>query len=667
MNLPRAALALLASFPCLALDLPPDAQPDAQPEAQPAGQAPPVPPEALQLGAVAPQLVLGQRVRAIEARVPALPVVVIATDAGSFVQAIAAWTPDARFPVLLDDGHWLTRENIARFVRGYKPTHVARWTAPGEAMRPTDRPERSQAAVASAWGLPDPSQLGLIKAWKEAGMTPPGVILADARDSAWTAALALSAARAQPIAWVTLPRGVNRVLQRDECDKAIDAIKSAVSSTGLSWAGLGDEVDAITICAGVPVRLADKDRETLAVMDVLGRDPATGARWAWTGQIFGGEAGAAYMAMCSTFMPLGPAWVFDAYPPEAPWSDFSGADAARVLTEASGVSVTLDAGAGASLAGWRGRASRPVDAGVILVNTKGAKNFFQIDADRGVPGDVPWLARPAAVHFVHSWSAVQPLDRDTVCGRWLERGAYLYAGSVQEPFLSAFVPTPMLAVRLAGGAPWGAAMRLDPTPPWRITLIGDPLATLTGGPRREGEAKRAIDRLAGAVSVEDQMREALQGGDFASALRALRVLGRDEDAARLARTVMEDQPEAFTPEVAEAACLSFLEVGDKANLVVCYAKLSPEHADDPARRDALWSALLPDLATTTDAGVVALLSMHLREGQLVRDALDLLPAMERVRGPGGAQSFIGSLRDRVTDQRELRELERATTGRRRGR
>jgi len=43
------------------------------------------------------------------------------------------------------------------------------------------------------------------------------------------------------------------------------------------------------------------------------------------------------------------------------------------------------------------------------------------------------------VHFIHSWSAVTPDDRNTVGGRWLSNGVYAYVGSVDEPYVQAFV------------------------------------------------------------------------------------------------------------------------------------------------------------------------------------------------------------------------------------
>ena len=43
--------------------------------------------------------------------------------------------------------------------------------------------------------------------------------------------------------------------------------------------------------------------------------------------------------------------------------------------------------------------------------------------------------------MIHSFSAADPPDPSTIAGRWLANGAFLYFGSMNEPFLDA-VPDP---------------------------------------------------------------------------------------------------------------------------------------------------------------------------------------------------------------------------------
>ena len=71
-----------------------------------------------------------------------------------------------------------------------------------------------------------------------------------------------------------------------------------------------------------------------------------------------------------------------------------------------------------------------------------------------------------------------PDDGKTVGGRWLERGVYAYVGSVDEPYLEAFVTPRLLTNRLQMLTPFLIAAREIAAPPWKITTIGDPLMTI---------------------------------------------------------------------------------------------------------------------------------------------------------------------------------------------
>ncbi|MEO0852912.1 MAG: hypothetical protein AAFY15_05345, partial [Cyanobacteria bacterium J06648_11] len=127
----------------------------------------------------------------------------------------------------------------------------------------------------------------------------------------------------------------------------------------------------------------------------------------------------------------------------------------------------------------------PFSFDVVLMSSRGPRKSFRVGAGRAHVSDIPQPSTPTAIHLIHSGSAAAPADPDTVAGRWLERGAYAYVGSVREPRLSAFVPPKTMTARLLSGAPFLLAARLYDLRPWRITTIGDPLMVLM----------RARDRL----------------------------------------------------------------------------------------------------------------------------------------------------------------------------
>lgn len=570
-----------------------------------------------------PQVLLGRRAELIRANAPVIPEVVIVPDGPSYLAAVAAWKPNGRFPVLIDDGTWQAGEDIARFVRAFEPRRVVRWSGGDRAARGDARRDAVERAVASAWGQEgDPASM--LDFWRAHNHVPPAIVVADGADPAWTAALALAAGRALPIAWVSLERrNVSGAMSRSDADALCAEIERACDATGLAWRALGDDLDAVALCLNAAVKIETSEREFVATTDRVGR-PAIGAsageRWAWSSQIFGTEAEAASRAMCALFLRPASAWVFDSYPHEAPWSMYDGSEAAGVLREA-GLRVTLDDAPRQGIADWRARTLRAVDAGVVLLNSKGNRDWFELSPGRAYAGDVPMLATPAIVHMVHSWSANAPRNRATVGARWLERGAYAYCGSVQEPTLPAFVPTPLVARRLALGSVWAAAVRNDGAPLWRIAVMGDPLIAL-------GPPARRTDDAAPLEGVEDEgetTKRAAGETDYDTLVRSLWLAGRDADAAKLAAALLAERREAVTPRFARDALFPVFRAGADSTFLDLSARLAPDDAADGAARDALWFVgrrVIPQGGAARDQALL-LLRQHARPDQLDADNAEL--------------------------------------------
>lgn len=589
------------------------------------------PPAAAPQAEVVPAQRLGFRVATVRARIPHLSRVVVVPDGRSFIEAVGAWSLEARYPVLIDDGTWLSREAVARFVRAYAPAQVVRWSAPEQVAAPGDGADlraRVESAAARAWGAPTPEQLGA--RWKELGFAPPGVVVAWPADPAWTGALALAAGHGQPIVWLDVrgPDGVNGWFDQARLSEHLAALERALGALPWAWDALGDDIDAVTVCQDMPGKVYTGAwpatvRSAFASTDLIGRpraalgaserDPAAAARWAWAGQVFGAEWQAAYAAMCSLFLSPARAWLFDGYDSSPPWNEWDAA-AAAVHLERAGLRAMLDDESRRGIEDWRRRAAglviddpraerveevqpgllehrRGVDAGLIFVNTSGNQDFFDLKPGQGRPVDVPVLRVPAAVHFVHSWSATAPADRDTVGGRWIERGAFAYLGSTYEPYLQAFVPTPLAAHRLLAAMPFGAAVRLDRAAPWKLTVIGDPLYVCM--PAKERVDRPLPDALRGGRAVTEELAGHLRGERFAEALESLRLLGRDRDAARLLAAIIKDRSDALTPDVALAGLsAAFFELGpalfDRVYRAAG-ARLDAE-PDLGAARDLRWHA-----------------------------------------------------------------------------
>lgn len=634
-------------------------EPNLPPSRQPEG-----PPSAAldQPVSVPAQVTLGKRVDADRLKASVYPVVVIVPNAASYLAAISAWTPKARFPVLLDDGTFEGREAIARFVRGFGPRRVVRWIEPG--TTPGGDLERVEdgpliGAIAAAWGAPKGSRTsaGLIERFKSEGHVPPGIVVTWGHDPAWTAAAALAAGRGQPLALVQTSRLLGSPMPMRDAEGIEEAIERAARETGFTWDATGDQLDAITLCTNAPAKIeAGGKGESLALTDKLGRRGAgvQGARWAWCGQVFGTPSEAAYRAMCSLFIEPSRAWLFNGYESK-PGFDQYGAKPAQQILDQVGFKTDVVDSTEQSEEHWRALAARVNPGELVMVTTKGVAEWFDLNPGRAYAGDVPFFDHPAAVFFVHSFSAARLDDRRTIAGRFLEHGAFLYAGSVHEPYLSAFVPPRVLAIRLCQQAPFGAAVRLE-GPVWKIAVAGDPLFTL-------GPALKRLDAdppLEGMKEVGADLRALLTGEHPEEGLRELVLMGRDEDAARLACAMLERSPEKVTPAVALESVMPVFRAGRTKQVAGLVNKLDAKGCENPLVRDALWLSVYPMLHNPDDATLTAMFrTLRFAWEQTTRDAADMTRGWVKVFGMESAAGMIHALRDTQKDDNDRGLIEKA--------
>lgn len=636
-------------------------------------------PATVPIASLPPAQKLGLRVNLLDRQTTVIPTVVIVPNEASYLAAIANWQTSAtgaiRYPVLIDNGTWASRTRIARFVRAFNPKSIMRWTAIGDdAAFPEDpllRQLHIETAAAAAWGS---TPHDLDKKWTELGFTPPGVVVCNLKDPAWTAAVALSAGRGEPLIWADLgyPGDPAGFIYPPVADAFSASITKGVEATGRSWNSLGDDIEAVTLCMTTPTRvfLGDGDkRKFFALTDWIGRIPPTPPalpvsanttskrpRWAWCGQIMGDSARAAHDAMCALFLVPDRGWMLDGYPSSEPWNQFDISAAATQIEKIGVKCLVDDASGGATLDDLRRRASgirqsvaaapadagMGVDAGFIAINTKGNADFFTLADGDAKPVDLPLLRRPAMAYIVHSFSAASPTKRPTVAGVLMDRGVYAYIGSVEEPYLNAFVPTPIAMTRLAVGYPWGAAGRIDGGDIWKLAVFGDPLLTL--GPPGKRAATSAVP-LRGATDVAAALPDQLKARDFESAMWTLAIVGRDRDASRLLAALAKDDPAACTPTVALAGLPSAFFTGDYPTFVLGARKAATVFEDD-ARvkregiaevRDMVWHAVSMSASKITESEA-DLLADYLRPDLLGRDTSDATRAAELVKGMGAGRA-----------------------------
>ena len=162
------------------------------------------------------------------------------------------------------------------------------------------------------------------------------------------------------------------------------------------------------------------------------------------------------------------------------WSEYRMTEAAATLGRVwPGMAAPIHrAGAEADLSAWHQVVDPVSRFGWIMVNSSGRPASVLHLRGSGCPADLP-RGRPAAVSIIHSFSAADPLDASTLAGRWLENGAFVYYGAMNEPFLPAFRPPRLVAELAAAGIPLSAVLRQGPNEPfgrpWRLVYLGDPL------------------------------------------------------------------------------------------------------------------------------------------------------------------------------------------------
>ena len=604
-----------------------------------------------------------------------IPMVVVVEDADSYLFAISNWEGILRFPVLWDDGSIESHEDIARFVRAFKPKEVVRLNGHVQAPWSGDRTHKQEIFESVLGQAIDGSKLdwkASLDALADTGIVSPGIVVSDVRDTAWPAALALAAGRMQPMVFVDKYKRVNQRLSVEDSDTLEREIERGAQATGRSWKTIGDDIDAITLAinTGTMIQMGESAGGRIATTDRIGRreSQGSGARWAYTGQIIGNESRATYQAMCALFLTIDQAFIWDGYGGGQLWAQYDGTQAGQTLDKVS-IETEINDEPKNSLKDWKLRMVRPVgnsdgdagSSGVFLMNSKGSSIVFDLQGGpegMGKPGHMPMLNVPMAMHIVHSYSLQFPMNRNTVGGRLLEHGVYVYAGSVDEPLLGGFVPTPLIARRLAGSLAFATAVRFDDGKVWKITVLGDPLVTFGPAGRR---TEQVID-VPGGKNLGQRYKERLKASEFEGAIEDLTMLGRDTDAVRIAIALINDKPELCTPGVAMAAIPALFRMGEYTTIVDAYDRLDVDGRANNQMQDILWlsSPYLLARSAGNDAQrsrIFALLRANIRDGQKVHDGEALAMAM-RSRSMADALGVLESLR-RTLDARDLKLLEKA--------
>jgi hypothetical protein len=464
--------------------------------------------------------------------------VCLVKDVPEFLEAITAWDAGHYFPILIE-----RPSLVLPFLRAFRPERVVRFRAGEASERPgeTARLEPTQAPGESTWRAARTSVAratsgdgrGAERADHLAGAVPgdnggrvPGVVLSEPASPMLAGAVALAAGHFQPLVRLEAqteaaygradfpgPASYSDTLDVKGAWEYARRVEACVATVAPRYRELGDDCDFITLAGDWPYRYHVDAAEPFvggayALDDLIGRvfDGGHGGgwlqqtrrRWAYAGRLLGGPAQSVARAMGALFLQPSSALLWDTYEGGPPWSNYDMSAAADCLVASFGEAraVVHRAGLQADLARWH-RTVAPLNvSGLVLINSAGGPRSFSIRGGPGRPGDLP-VSVPAAVAMIHSFSAADPADLQTIAGRWLAQGAFVYFGSISEPFVHAFRPPRLVAELVTSGMPLVAALRRGEDElfghPWRLIFLGDPLYRVAPSEHAHARAESMAD------------------------------------------------------------------------------------------------------------------------------------------------------------------------------
>jgi len=617
------------------------------------------------------QIQLGARVAGLASQLPRLDVVVLVPDLATWIDEVRRWGSRGTWPVLIEDDRF-----TPIFLRKFAPRQLVRRASVGE-----DVPESAAARRALAREIQNSfwrpaseadDSLSTATIYRNLGWRPPGIVATDFGDPAWPAALVLAMLRGQLL--VDLPGDFgapNGSIDEPEFVSLDRTVTGFFESSGWNWKALGDDLDALTVCRSLPVRVrmprspeqlpmipnlnVDRQRTPLALTDLLCRN-ADGSRYAVCGWIFGSEIRSIYMAMCSLFIDRDSIGLVDGYDGRRGGTMYAHSNTEEVLSALSYESGFQGQGEQTSRANWLPLMSGGVPSDVLFVNSSGQAGFMEMaSGTRLQAADLPALKHPLALYLIHSFSLFAPQTPNSIGGRWLDRGVYAYVGSCNEPMLGAFRPASHIIRQISLFVPFIVAARLDEgefSKPWRVVTIGDPLMLV------EQPSLRRINTLEAMVEVDevdvdvrpDLVRRLRAEEDVTPGmLRDLHLLGQDELATGLWTNLGDDA----TPEHARAFLPVLFERGVTGDYRKAFA-LAGEPAGEA--REMLWTLHGGRCDNLRNPSDVSLFERNLRVDMMAQDLEALMPSIVRTRGQGSQRAAVVSAMNRDPGRTDMNGL-----------
>ena len=409
--------------------------------------------------------------------------VYIVPDIKTYLYYISLWDEKKVYPVLLEGS-----DLNDKFIEAFKPAEVKEVRSVVLAGNVDD--SMLYRALYTSWNSEDLlteiktkySKDNIKQFFDTNGHIPLGMVLYDLNSGEMAGGLALASARLQ--AFELLPyvkkneKVVNVIKMRDLKNK----VETAIMSWDYPYEGLLDGIDYITIAGEFPYAYDYKQTTSpgrYALDDALCRDDQN-KRNAYVGRLVGDFNESIYQAMCAIFLQPEDILFFNAYDDKGTWLNYRTDIPSGMLS--AGFNVTnIDKGE-ATLTRWQilNEAKGNI-YDLVFVNSSGGPSDWNLAGSQAKVEDIPDSV-PAIILYTHSNSAADPYNKDTIAGRWLKNGAYIYFGSVSEPYVQSFNTPSEITADLLFGRSFSQSLRKDNgswSSPWKLMFIGDPMCGLS--------------------------------------------------------------------------------------------------------------------------------------------------------------------------------------------
>ncbi len=389
--------------------------------------------------------------------------ILIVPDEPTFLHYLSLWTEEDKCPIFIGRD-----EYVEKFASVYNQGNVEFVEKSAVDLEISEKSiYKSIITSLTSDSSCEGTESELKEYFNKNSLLPKGIVLTNLSSKEWPAAVALALFHKQVLSFYTPPSkpllGSYTFHVKEKIRKDIIDI---LDQWGFPYKETTGDMEAITIALDMPYKYGGG----YSLDDAINRlDAKDITCYAYTGRLMDlGKGLALYQAMCSIFLDTTSALLFDRWPVK--WQRALEPGAWELSKHIPTVSIFRD------LRHWWKATHRDNKYSLIFINAAGNPDNWTGGRVRDIPKTVP-----VAVNFAHSTSAADLKDPDTIAGRWLVNGAFVYFGSVSEPYSAAFNLSQNIVKKWLQGVGLAEAIgqkeSLSPaySKSWKTIYVGDPL------------------------------------------------------------------------------------------------------------------------------------------------------------------------------------------------